>query len=152
MKTVVPALVLRRTYPVAPERVYAAWTDPAIAAQFLGPSDVKAEVPQMEVRVGGAYRIIMHRPEGEDFIATGIFREVVPNRRLSMTWRWLEDNPADEHDTLLTLEFAPHEDGTELTLTHQYFASAESRENHSSGWQAIMEKLNDLFSNPKHPH
>lgn len=146
MKTVVPALVIQRTYAVSPERVYQAWTDPAIASEFLGPSDVRAEVPEMDVRVGGKFRIIMHRPQGEDFIATGVYREVVPNRRLSMTWRWLEQDPADEHETLLTLEFAPTDGGTAFTLTHDYFASAESRESHNSGWTSIVEKLGALLS------
>jgi uncharacterized protein YndB with AHSA1/START domain len=145
MKTAVPALVIRRTYAVPPERVYAAWTDPVTAAQFLGPFDVRAEVPEMNVRPGGSYRVVMHHPEREDYIATGVYREVVPNRRLSMTWRWLEDDPADEHETLLTLEFAPFEGGTEFTLTHEYFASAESRENHSNGWSSILEELRTVL-------
>lgn len=145
MKSAIPALVIRRTYAVPPERLYAAWTDPAIAAQFLGPGDIRADVPEMDVRPGGTYRVVMHRPEGEDYIATGVYREVVPNRRLSMTWRWLEDDPADEHETLLTLDFAPLDGGTEFTLTHEYFASAESRENHNSGWVSIMDKLQTIL-------
>ena len=48
-----------------------------------------------------------------------------------MTWRWEEDKPEDEHDTLLTLEFNEVDDGTELVLTHERFASVESRDSHA---------------------
>lgn len=146
MKTVVPALVIKRTYDAPPERVYRAWTDPAIVAQFLGPSDIRAEVPEMDVRAGGAYKIVMHRPQGEDYVATGRYREVQPDRKLSMTWRWLEDDPAEEHETLLTLEFAPENGGTVFTLRHEYFASPESRESHNSGWTSILDKLQSVLS------
>jgi uncharacterized protein YndB with AHSA1/START domain len=58
-----------------------------------------------------------------------------------MTWRWEEDKPEDEHDTLLTLEFRDLDGGTELVLTHEQFASEDSRDGHQKGWTAIMERL-----------
>ena len=43
--------------------------------------------------------------DGERWNVRGTYREVRPPERLVMTWRWEEDKPEDEHDTLLTLEF-----------------------------------------------
>lgn len=146
-QTKIPALVIRRIYDAAPERIYAAWTDPSIAKHFLGPGEVRAEEVQMDVRTGGTYRIAMRRPQGDVWTVAGEYREVVPNRRLSMTWRWLEDDPADEHDTLLTLEFNPSGTGTELVLTHDYFATEESRSGHGDGWNATLLQLSELMQN-----
>ncbi len=146
-QTTVPALVIRRTYDAAPERIYAAWTDPAIAKQFLGPGEVCADEVQMDVRTGGTYRIAMRRPQGDVWTVAGEYREVVPNRRLSMTWRWLEDDPADEQETLLTLEFNPAGGGTELVLTHDYFATEESRNGHGDGWSTTLSQLSELMRN-----
>jgi uncharacterized protein YndB with AHSA1/START domain len=145
MQTTVPSLVIRRTYDVAPERVYQAWTTPEVAKQFLGPDDVKAAEVDMDVRVGGTYHIVMQMSDGERWTVGGTYREVVPARRLQMTWRWQEDDPKDEHETLLTLEFNPHNGGTELVLTHEKFASQESRDGHLRGWEAILDALRSVL-------
>ena len=139
--TAVPALVLRRTYNVPPQRLFDAWTTPAIAATFLGPGDVTVPEIEMDVRPGGTYRIVMVKADGERLPVTGTYREVRPPERLSMTWRWEEDNPADEYDTILTLEFNPVAGGTEVVLTHAQIATAESRENHAHGWGLILDQL-----------
>ena len=142
--TVVPALVIRRTYAASPQRVYEAWTDPELAKQFLCPAGMTTGDVQLDVRTGGAYRIEMLKPDGEPYVAYGVYREVVPASRLSMTWQWQEENPADEHESLLTLEFRPHNGGTELILTHERLASLESRAGHEHGWTSMLGKFDGL--------
>ncbi len=136
-----PALVLRRIYAAPRQRVFDAWTKPELAMMFLGTGGVTVAEAQMDVRAGGSYNIVMLMPDGERWKVRGTYREVRPPERLSMTWRWEEDKPEDEHDTLLTLEFNEVHDGTELVLTHERFASVESRDSHEKGWAAIMEQL-----------
>ncbi|MDQ2871592.1 MAG: SRPBCC domain-containing protein, partial [Candidatus Eremiobacteraeota bacterium] len=60
------------------------------------------------------------------------------------TWKWDEDAPEEEHETLLTLDFTPHGNGTELTLTHELLASEESRSNHEHGWSTVIDKMERL--------
>lgn len=136
----VPALVLRRVYDAPRERVFEAWTDPHLAAQFLGPFGVRAEV-EMDPHVGGTYRIIMNLESGEKMLVRGAYKEVRRPSKLVMTWRWGEDRPEDEYDTLLTIELFEHSGGTELVLTHEQFATEQSRTNHENGWTSIMRKL-----------
>lgn len=142
--TSLPSLALRRVYAASPERVYAAWTDPELAPRVLCPGDMTIPSAAFDVRVGGAYRIEMRTPDGEAFVARGVYREVVPVRRLVMTWSWEEDDPAEEHESLLTLEFAPHGTGTELTLTHARLKDVASRDRHEHGWTSILDKLETL--------
>ena len=137
----VAALVLRRTYAVPRERVFAAWTNPEIAARFLGPGEIKATVPQMDVKVGGTFTIAMDLPENGRFVARGTYLEVNAPKRLVMTWRWEEDDPAEEYDSLLSLDFNERDGGTELVLTHEKIASVESRARHEEGWTAIIDQL-----------
>ncbi len=137
----VAALVLRRTYPVPRERVFAAWTNPEIAARFLGPGEIKATVSQMDVKVGGAFCIEMDTPESGRFVARGTYLEVNAPQRLVMTWRWEEDDPAEEHESLLSLDFIERNGATELVLTHEKLASVESRERHEEGWTQIIDHL-----------
>lgn len=138
-----PALVIRREFAASPQRVYEAWTNPELA-QFLCPQGMTVADAAMDVRVGGNYRIDMRTVQNEAFVAYGTYREVLAGRRLSMTWRWEEDNPAEEHETLLTLEFNPHPVGTELILTHECLSSEESRQNHAHGWMSMLQKLHAL--------
>lgn len=140
----VPALVLRRTYNVPRQRVFDAWTKPEIAATFLGPGEVKTRDIKMDVRPGGRYSLTMLTPDG-DMNVGGVYRDVRAPERLSMTWRWEEDNKADEFDTLLTLEFNEVDGGTELVLTHEQLASMESRERHTEGWTAIVDQLSAVM-------
>ncbi len=137
----VPALVLRRTYNAPRERVFAAWTTPDVAMRFFSPGDVKATDIQMDVKPGGAYTITMLTPEKERFVARGTYREVKAPERLVMTWRWEEDDPAEEHVTLLTLDFNERGGETELVLTHENLASVESRDRHEQGWTSIVDQL-----------
>ena len=139
--TIVPALVLKRIYDAPPERVYAAWTEPQTIPKFLGPGSVKSVDVKMDVRVGGSYSLVMVKDDGERLPVRGVYREVQPAKRLSMTWRWEEDNPAEEYDTLLSLDFIDLGGKTELILTHEQFASAESRSNHEGGWTQILDQL-----------
>lgn len=141
---IVPRVVVRRKYNASRERVFAAWTQPDIAAKFLGPGDITIPEVQMDVRSGGSYRITMLKPDGERMVARGTYREVRPPERLSMTWRWEEDDPADEHESLLTLEFNDLGNETELVLTHDQFVSAESRDRHEHGWTIIVDQLAEI--------
>ncbi|HEX3463746.1 MAG TPA: SRPBCC domain-containing protein [Candidatus Elarobacter sp.] len=137
----VPALVLRRTYNAPRQRVFDAWTKPELAVKFFGPGDVTIPEMEMDPRTGGTYRIVMLMPDGERMDIGGTYREVRPPERLSMTWRWEEDDPADEFDTLLTLEFNEVAGGTEVVLTHEQLASVESRDRHADGWGKILDQL-----------
>ena len=138
---VVPAIVLRRTYRAPRERVFAAWTDPEIAARFFSPGETKATDIQMDVKKGGTYSITMISPELGRLVVRGTYREVKVPERLVMTWRWEEDNPAEEYDSLLTLDFNEHNGETELVLTHEKLASVESRDRHEEGWTMIVDQL-----------
>jgi uncharacterized protein YndB with AHSA1/START domain/predicted enzyme related to lactoylglutathione lyase len=139
--TTVPALVIRRMYDAPRERVYAAWTNPELAAQFLGPVRGSVAKVDMDVRTGGAFRIVMSHRDGEDWAVGGVYREVVAPQRLSMTWRWEEDDPKDEYDSLLTIELFDRDGKTELVLTHELLPSIESRDRHTGGWNAVLDQL-----------
>ncbi|MGH7660922.1 MAG: SRPBCC family protein [Vulcanimicrobiaceae bacterium] len=143
--TVAPSLVIRRTYSATPQRVYEAWTTPKLAEQFMGPYDVKATEIEMDLRTGGKFQIVMVKPDGERMRAFGVYREVKPAQKLVMTWSWEEDDPADQYETLLTLEFTPAGNGTELTLKHEQFPTEENRDNHQHGWSSIVEKLDEFL-------
>ena len=130
----VPALVLRRTYSAPRQRVFDAWTTPETIKKFFGPRDMTVPEAELDVRTGGSFRIVMQDSDGDQYRARGTYCEVRAPERLSMTWRWEEDDPADEFDTVLSLDFNEIAGGTELVLTHEQLRSLESRDRHEGGW------------------
>jgi uncharacterized protein YndB with AHSA1/START domain len=111
---------------------------------WMGPSDDFGESEvTTDVRVGGSYRIVMHAPDGEVHRVGGVFREIVPNSKLVYTWAW-ESTP--ERESLVTVEFKPAGQGTELVLTHQRFADSQARDRHQEGWSGSLDRLGRLLS------
>lgn len=138
------SLQIRRIYPQSVAAVYAAWSDPEQMKHWMGArADYREAEVTMDVRVGGRYRCIMHAPDGEVHRVGGVFREIVPNRKLVYTWAW-ESTP--ERESLVTVEFKPAGQGTELLLTHQRFADAQARDRHQQGWNGCLDRLDRYLS------
>lgn len=146
-KTEAPArLVIRRKLAAPRARVYAAWTQPEQMKKWAGPGEVNASEVEADVRTGGAYRIAMLLPDGDHYIVRGLYREVRPPELLSYTWKWEEDSPEQEVETLVTVEFHDLGNETEVVLTHEQLASQESRDNHERGWNGALDKLEKLVA------
>jgi uncharacterized protein YndB with AHSA1/START domain len=97
---------------------------------------------EVDLRVGGRFRIHMREPDGKEHRVGGAYRVIDPPRKLTYTWQWeTESSTNDPVETLVTIEFLPRGKGTELVLTHEGFASEEARRSHEHGWAGIMEKL-----------
>ena len=135
-------LTLHRTINAPVETVYAAWTDPEVMRRWFAPGDLAVARAVAEVEVGGTFLIEMRGADGENHITRGVYREVVPNRRLVHTWRW----EGSDVESLITIELEPESAGaTRLTLTHSRFANAEARDQHERGWTGCLAKLEALY-------
>jgi uncharacterized protein YndB with AHSA1/START domain len=130
------------------EQVFEAWTKPDVIRQWFGGCNKEVANATNDLRVGGTYRIEMQaceeRAENKDVkvsIATGVYREIVPNEKLSFTWNgnW---NPGEE--TLVTVTLKDAEGGafgTEVTITHERFLTTASMGGHEQGWVASLNRL-----------
>jgi uncharacterized protein YndB with AHSA1/START domain len=129
-------LSLTRHIDAPPEQVFDAWLQKSWG-EWAGPPGVRGEVIQLEPRVGGSYRIVMHSPDRPDLTVSGIYREIVRPSKLVMTWKWEHE----EQDTLITLSFKPSGKGTEIVLLHENFATSERRDSHQNGWIGTFDRL-----------
>ena len=139
-----PSLTLNRRLAAAPEKVYAAWADPQKLVQWFGPGaveegSVKADI---DLRVGGHYRISFNA-NGQYNQVGGVYREVVPNRRLVFTWAW---HSTPERESLVTISIKPEGSGTLLTFLHEQFADETARDNHKRGWTELLGKLESYLA------
>jgi uncharacterized protein YndB with AHSA1/START domain len=128
------ALRLERLLPAPIATVFAAWTNPALMAQWLTPIGY-AEV-EADVRVGGRFRVTML--DGDVRLEhTGEYLVVDPPRRLSFTWLSpFTGGHASQVDVTLT-DRGP---ATLLVLSHRGLPS-DTRSSHEGGWVRILERL-----------
>lgn len=129
----IPTLRLEREFAAPPDRVYAAWTDPRLLAQWWGPEGMTCPVCEVDLRVGGAYRTCMKGEKGDEHWVSGVYRVIEPGKRLVFTWAW-EENGKRGHEMLVEVSFARAGRKTRVVLTHSDFASLESCTNHRAGW------------------
>jgi uncharacterized protein YndB with AHSA1/START domain len=138
------SLDIRRLYPQSVATVYTAWSDPEKMKQWMGASDDPGDSEiTMDVRVGGRYRFVMRAPDGEVHRVGGVFKEIVPGSKLVYTWAW-ESTP--ERESLVTVEFKPSGQGTEVRLLHQRFFDSAARDRHALGWNGCLERLGRYLS------
>jgi uncharacterized protein YndB with AHSA1/START domain len=139
-----PSLNLQRRYPVSPEKVWRAWTDPEAIKRWWGPGGHDpVSLAQLDVRVGGRFRIVFGGAQGNDHEVQGVYREVVPNRKLVFTWTWPRTTP--ERESLVTLLFKPDGAGTELDFVHSQLFDESVRDGHRRGWSESLVKLEQFL-------
>ena len=135
-----PSLTLTRSYPVAPEKVWRAWTDAEAVKRWWGPGPGEpVSLAELDVRVGGRFRIVFGGADGKQHECAGVYREVVPNRKLVFTWCWPNTTP--ERVSVVTIEFRAAGKGTELLFRHEQFFDEQARDGHRRGWTALFDKL-----------
>jgi uncharacterized protein YndB with AHSA1/START domain len=138
-----PSLTLKRHLNAAPEKVYAAWTEPAQIARWFGPDSGAVTRAETDLRVGGRYTMVFHTENGEEHYVSGLYREVVPGQKLVFTWAW---RSTPERESLVTILIRPDGDGSLLTLIHEQFYDEAARDRHEFGWTGSLNKLEKLFA------
>lgn len=142
------ALTITRMFDAPRERVFQAWTDPAQIAHWLGPRSISAKVDKMDLRPGGAYRIVFLGEAGEVHSVGGNYREIVPPERLAFSWTWETEaaNHSAGHETMVVLTFKALDGKTEMTMQHERFDTTASYDGHKQGWSGSFDKLAELLA------
>jgi uncharacterized protein YndB with AHSA1/START domain len=145
-------LQLSRVIRAERKRVFDAWARPELMAQWFAPGTVNKSVTA-DLRPGGEYRIDAvgascdpnaDSSQGPSAIQiVGVYQEVVPDERISFTWRG--SRFPDEH-TLVTVAFKDAPEGTEVTITHEHFSTAEAVQQHQRGWEGCLTSLENFLT------
>jgi uncharacterized protein YndB with AHSA1/START domain len=140
-----PSLTLKRRIKAPPAQVFEAWTKPEKIVHWFGPAETVSNSvrAQMDVRVGGRFRVSFRTEDGEYHEVGGVYREVVPDRSLMFTWAW---HSTPERESLVTVTLSNDGNGTLLTLHHEQFFDEKARDNHQRGWTGTLDKLEQMFA------
>ena len=135
-------LVIRKVIPASREEVFAAWTDPESIKDWMCPGEIVRAEAQLDVRVGGAFRVLM-KGGAQDFDHTGLYQIIEPPSKLAFTWISAGTN---HQSTLVTVELKAIGDKTEMTFTHSGFPNEEGKNSHNMGWSGSFNKLEKFVS------
>ena len=143
-------VVITRIYDAPRALVWKAWIDRASMQQWWGPKSFTNPVCELDVKLGGAWRIVMRAPDGTDYPCGGVYREIVERERLVFTN--IATDPAGKPilDGLTTVTFADEGGKTKLTLQTRATAlvdyAAAYLEGMEAGWSQSLDSLADLVT------
>jgi uncharacterized protein YndB with AHSA1/START domain len=137
-----PSLTIVRRIKAPPAKVYDAFTRPELIAKWWGPDAGPVLHAEADARVGGRFRIRFQTLDGEQHEMSGAYRVTEPGRRLVWDMTWIT---FPERLSVVTLDLAAIEGGTELTLHHDQLHDEEVRDSHVQGWNGMLAKLEPLL-------
>ena len=154
--------LISRVFDAPRELVWKAWTEPERLTQWWGPRGFTNPVCELDVRPGGAHRVVMRSADGVDYPIKGVFREIVAPERLVMTMDCSE-HPAEWHDLvdpnrdknnrnpagemLQTVTFEDLGGKTRLTIRTRFesagIRNAMVKMGMNEGWSESLERLTE---------
>ncbi|HYH31924.1 MAG TPA: SRPBCC domain-containing protein [Pseudonocardia sp.] len=144
MPVVPHSVTVVRTIAAAPERLYAAWTEPEQMRRWF------ATVVDADVRVGGRYRIELHEEDGSVNAFTGEYLELIPPERVAFTFTHHSQTPEDRiSDEKVVVTFRAIEAGrTEVAITNSWTGpdfEPSYYDELRGGWEEWVGRLEKLF-------
>jgi uncharacterized protein YndB with AHSA1/START domain len=141
---------IERRYGAAPERVFAAWANPAGKARwFAGPEEWEIGPHELDFREGGSEVASGGPREGPVHRYRAIYWEVVPNERIVYTYELLIGEVRSSV-SLVTVELERDGKGTTLTLTEHgaFFDGLEDPDVRRDGTGSLLDGLGREVEGP----
>jgi uncharacterized protein YndB with AHSA1/START domain len=151
-------LTIIRFFDAPVKLVWKAWTEPEHFKKWWGPKNYTAPACKMDFKVGSKYHFCMQSPDGKDFWSTGVYREIVPRKKIVFTDSFADEKgnvvPASYYEmpgedwpleTTVTVAFEENGGKTKMTLKHVGIPVGEMKEMTGVGWNESFDKLADSF-------
>jgi uncharacterized protein YndB with AHSA1/START domain len=134
----VTPLIVRRTIRATPAVLFAAWTQPSQLVKWWGPAGVECVEAQVDLQIGGAYRIANRFPDGRVVWISGEFESIEPPHTLVYTW---QVEPSVGTPERVTVRFDARGDATDVVILHERIADPDARRGHEVGWEGCLDGL-----------
>src|SRR5215813_11998900 len=118
-------LLIPRSFDAPASLLFQLWSKPEHMKRWLGPASFTCPSAEVDFRPGGAYRVLIRSAERGDNWFGGVYREIVPERKLVFTFAWDNDGPSAGIEMLVTITFDEQGGKTVQTLHQRPFHSVE---------------------------
>src|SRR5450755_4477433 len=126
-------------------RVFAAWTRPEQLLLWWGPRPVTCCEAEIDLRVGGSYRIGNLLPDGKVLFIFGEFEVVDPPNKLVYSWHLELEGGKLTDASRVSVRFEACDQSTEVIVMHERIDSEATRADHEQGWNGCLDNLAALF-------
>ncbi|WLH02529.1 SRPBCC family protein [Pseudomonas beijingensis] len=145
------ALSISRVIDAPRQKIFRAWTEPGLLAQWWGPHGMTTPECEMDLWAGGQFRTLMRAPDGSEYPTMGVFLEIFAPQRLVFTDAflpgWIPSGKA-----FMTAEVLLEEvDGKTRYTARALHWSEEDRQAHEAmgfhdGWGQSLDRLETLVT------
>jgi uncharacterized protein YndB with AHSA1/START domain len=133
-------LVIERTFDAPATAVFDAFTNEDVMRRWWhARSDWTTPEAGVDLRVGGAVRVVMRDTDGDAHGGGGHYTEVDRPRRLVFTWVWDRDD--EDRETLIEIDFVESGGATTVTFTHSNLRDEATARDHEDGWNRCFDNL-----------
>ena len=135
-------LVIERVFDAPIALVWKCWTEKEHLDRWSAPRGFTMPYSEGDLRPGGTWRCCMRAPNGNELWLGGIYREIVPHKRIVMTHVW-EEEGVPGRATLVTVRFEDLGGRTRVILEQAGFDSSGARDGHCEGWTECFDILTE---------
>lgn len=139
-------IITTREFDAARDRVFEAWTNPDQLAKWWGPNGFTNTFHEFDMRPGGAWRFVMHGPDGKDYSNHSQFVEIAPLERIVF-------DHLSGHQFRVTASFEELDGGgTRVTFSQRFKIAAEFEEAKPycvPGNEQNMDRLGEILAATK---
>jgi uncharacterized protein YdhG (YjbR/CyaY superfamily)/uncharacterized protein YndB with AHSA1/START domain len=135
-------IVSSRRVPFARDRVFAAFSNPDVLAQWWGPRGFANRFVDFEMFTGGSWNFVMEGPDGSRYEMRKRFVEVVPAQRIVL------EHLDSTHHFVMTMTFGRESGGTRLTWRARFDDGEEAarvRALFATGNEENYDRLEELL-------
>lgn len=129
-------LVLHRLVDAPPAALYRCWTEPELLKRWFAPEPWTVPEAEIDLRVGGASRIVMRGPDGTDYPSRGVYLEIVRDARLVFTDAFVDawtPSPKPFMTVMVTFE-AAEGDRTRYAARARHWTAADRARHEDMGF------------------
>jgi uncharacterized protein YndB with AHSA1/START domain len=130
---------IERTFAASAEEVFDAWTSEEVIRRWFKPREGWREADaEVDLRVGGRIRVVMHGPDGEPVGAGGEYTLIERPQRLAFTWTF-DDYPSNRQ--LIEIEFIEEDGATRVLFINSEISDRERRDSQFDGWSTCFDEI-----------
>jgi uncharacterized protein YndB with AHSA1/START domain len=148
-------IIITRSFTVPLQKVWNAWTDPAIFRKWWGPKAYTCPHCEIDLKIGGKIFACMKSKTGEEMWSIDIFKEIEEGRKIVMIDNFADSkgNSVPPNDVMpgnwgdemiITIEFDENLGKTDFTLRHEGIP-LEMNDDCRKGWEESFDKMEEVL-------